>query len=88
VILLRAGLFEPGFAWTSGRLAEVWCEPGEGRYVTVWANEEHVWFEFKLDADHDERFDRTPLRLASNGGWLSSAPGPTREFVPRHARGM
>jgi RNA polymerase sigma-70 factor (ECF subfamily) len=88
LILMRAGLLEPGYAWTSGRLAEEWGSPGEGRYVTVWANQEHVWLEFKLDAGHDERFDPTPLRLAPNSAWLSSMAGPTREFVPRHARGL
>jgi hypothetical protein len=36
-------------------------EPGEGRYLTVWANGEHVWVEFKLDADHDERLDPQPF---------------------------
>lgn len=88
LILLRAGLLEPGFAWTSGRFAREWGSSGEGQYITVWANEEHVWLEFRLDADHDERFDPTPLRLASNSAWLSRTTGPTREFVPRHARGL
>jgi RNA polymerase sigma-70 factor, ECF subfamily len=88
LILLRAGLFEPGPAWTSGHLAEAWGQPGEGRYVTVWANEEHVWIEFKLDADHGERFDPTPSRLAPNTGWISTKAGPTREFQPRHWPGL
>jgi len=88
LILLRAGLFEPGPAWNSGLLAEAWGEPDEGRYVTVWANEEHVWIEFKLDADHGERFDPTPSRLAPNSGWMPTRPGPTRDFLPRHWPGL
>ena len=88
LILLRAGLFEPGPAWNSARLAEAWGEPDEGRYVTVWANEEHVWIEFKLDADHGERFDPTPSRLTPNNGWMPTKPGPTRDFLPRHWPGL
>jgi hypothetical protein len=57
LVLVRAGLFEPAQAWTSRRFADEWREPDKGRYLTVWANGEHVWVEFKLDADHGERFD-------------------------------
>ena len=88
LILLGAGLFEPGPAWNSSRLAEAWGRPGEGRYFTVWANDEHVWIEFKLDADHGERFDPTPSRLAPNNTWLRSNTGPTRDFLPRHWPGL
>jgi RNA polymerase sigma factor (sigma-70 family) len=84
LILMSAGLFEPGPAWTSGDFAEAWGRPGEGRYLTVWANEEHVWIEFKLDADHGERFDPTPSRLAPNTGWMSTRTSPKRDFEPRH----
>ena len=88
LILARAGLLELGPAWVSGRLAEAWGEPDEGRYVTVWANEEHVWIEFKLDADHGERFDPTPSRLAPNSNWMPTKQGPTRDFIPRHWPGL
>jgi RNA polymerase sigma factor (sigma-70 family) len=88
LILLRAGLLEAGPAWSSGRLAEAWGQPDEGRYVTVWANEEHVWIEFKLDADHGERFDPTPSRLAPGNDWMPTKPGPTRDFLPRHWPGL
>ncbi|HEX7310234.1 MAG TPA: RNA polymerase sigma factor [Gaiellaceae bacterium] len=88
LILERAGAFEPGPAWPSGRLAESWGRPGEGRYVTVWANEGHVWLEFKLDADHGERFDPTPSRLRPNRHWLAKSPAPSDEFVPRHWPGL
>jgi RNA polymerase sigma factor (sigma-70 family) len=88
LILLRAGLFEPGPAWSSGHLAEAWGRPGEGQYVTVWANEEHVWIEFKLDNDHGERFDPTPSRLAPDASWMSRNTGPTHDFQPRHWPGV
>jgi RNA polymerase sigma-70 factor (ECF subfamily) len=88
LILLRGGLFDPGRPWISGRFADQWGQLGEGRYLTVWANGEHVWLEFKLDADHGERFDPTPSRLAPNSGWLSRRPGPTRELTPRHWPGL
>jgi RNA polymerase sigma factor (sigma-70 family) len=88
LILLQAGLLERGPAWISARLAEAWGEPGEGSYVTVWANEEHVWIEFKLDSDHGERFDPTPSRRAPNNGWMPNKQGPTRDFIPRHWAGL
>jgi RNA polymerase sigma-70 factor (ECF subfamily) len=88
LILRRAGLFEPGTAWNSSQLAAAWGRPGEGRYVTIWANEEHVWIEFKLESDHGERFDPTPSRLAPNNSWMPSKHGPTRDFVARHWPGL
>ncbi len=88
LILSRANLFQPGPAWSSGHLAESWGHSGEGRYVTVWANEEHVWIEFKLDAEHGERFDPTPSRLAPNSSWLRNDGGPKDEFLPRHWPGL
>jgi RNA polymerase sigma factor (sigma-70 family) len=88
LILLRANLFPPGPARTAGYLAENWGHPGEGQYVTLWANEEHVWLEFKLDADHGERFDLTPSRLAPNSNWIRNNSGPKHEFLPRHWPGL
>lgn len=84
LILYEAGIFEPGHAWRSARFAEDWGQPGEGRYVTVWANDEHVWLEFKLDSDHGERFDPTPLRSRPDTAWISRNSGPPRGFQPRH----
>lgn len=84
LVLLRAGVLAPGRAWTSQEFASDWGQLGEGRYVTVWAGEEHVWIEFKLDADHGERFDPTPSRLAPNSGRMGSRLPPSGDFVPRH----
>ena len=88
LILRHGGVFDASSAWSSDRLADRWGAIGEGRYVTVWANDEHVWLEFKLDADHGERFDPTPSRLAPNAGWLSRRNGPTSDYTPRHWPGL
>jgi hypothetical protein len=88
LLLARAGLLAPGHAWTSGRFAAEWGEPGEGRYVTLWAGAHHVWLEFKLDADHGERFDPTPARLAPSAGWLRRSAAPGEDVVPRHWPGL
>ena len=61
---------------------------GEGRHVTLWANDEHVWLEFKLDGDHGERFDPTPSRLAPDPGWLAARSGPKSDYIPRHLQGL
>jgi hypothetical protein len=82
LILSRAGLFEAGPAWNSRRIAETWGHPGEGRYVTVWANDGHVWLEFKLDADHGERFDPTPSRLAPTSDWMRKQRRATVRLPP------
>jgi hypothetical protein len=84
LILARAGVFVDDLAWTSGRLADGWGQPGEGRHVTVWANDEHVWIEFRLDHDHAERFDPTPSRLAPHSGWMTTKRTSTGDAVPRH----
>jgi RNA polymerase sigma-70 factor (ECF subfamily) len=84
LILFQAGLFDLGPAWPSRRFADNWGQPGEGRYLTVWANEEHVWIEFKLDFDHGQRFDPTPLRSHPNTAWITHNTGPTHGFQPRH----
>ena len=88
LILQHGGVFDSSTAWTSTRLADRWGAIGEGQYVTLWANDEHVWLEFKLDADHGERFDPTPSHLAPNAGWLSTRKGPTADYTPRHWPGL
>jgi len=86
VLLRRAGALHADTAWTSDRFAEAWGVIGEGRHVTVWANDEHVWLEFKLDDDQAERFDPTPSRLHPDPGWLSRHTGPKSDYTPRHLR--
>ena len=88
LILARAGVFDGDQAWVAGRIAKAWGRPGEGRHVTVWANEQQVWIEFRLDADHTERFDPTPSRLAPHSGPLTSTTRSTNEMTPRHWHGL
>ena len=88
LLLKRAGALDSDTALTSGRLAERWGVVGEGRHVTLWANDEHVWLEFKLDGDHGERFDPTPSRLAPDPGWLAARSGPKDDYTPRHVPGL
>lgn len=60
----------------------------KGRYVTVWANDEHICIEFKLDTDHRERFDPTPSRLAPHSGRLRTTAPPSGDVAPRHWPGL
>jgi hypothetical protein len=88
LVLWRAGVFVPGRAWTSSRFATDWGDPGEGRYVTLWAGDEHVWLEFRLDADHGERFDPTPSRFAPHSRWTTRSPAAKSDLHPRHWPGF
>jgi hypothetical protein len=89
LVLARSGVFDDDRAWTSGRIAADWGRPGEGRHVTVWANEEHVWIEFRLDPDHAERFDPTPSRLAPHSGWMTTSKRTSpSDAEPRHWPGL
>lgn len=80
--LKRAGLFEPPCAWTSGRLTE-WGEAGEGHCLTVWANAEHVWLEFRLGDRRAERFDVSPRETRR----AAAAGRPASDAIPRHPSG-
>jgi hypothetical protein len=88
LVLWRAGVLVPGRAWTSSRFATDWGDPGEGRYVTLWAGDEHVWLEFRLDADHGERFDPTPSRFAPHSRWTTRSPAAKSDLHPRHWPGF
>jgi RNA polymerase sigma factor (sigma-70 family) len=83
LVLSRAGLFTPERAWTSTQLAE-WGAPGEGRCLTVWANDEHVWLEFRLNDRHVQRFDTGP----EPNGRAAAAGLPAGDAVPRHIPGI
>jgi hypothetical protein len=88
LVLRRAGLLPAGHAWSSAQLARHWGQPGEGRYVTLWAGQGHVWLEFKLDSDHGERFDPTPSRLAPHTPWLTPSCGTETDVYPRRWPGL
>jgi RNA polymerase sigma factor (sigma-70 family) len=88
LLLRRAGALDSDTAWVSRDFAEKWGVAGEGRHVTLWANDEHVWLEFNIDSDHSQRFDPTPSRLHPDCGWLARQDGPRRECAPRHLPGL
>ncbi|MHB1860930.1 MAG: NlpC/P60 family protein [Solirubrobacteraceae bacterium] len=64
----------------SGEL-ESFGEPGPGRYVTIYANAEHVWM--TIDG---RRFDT--VALAEDGTRWSSTMAPTEGYVVRHPAGL
>jgi hypothetical protein len=71
-----------GVTMVSGQL-EHWGEPGAGRWITVYANQEHV---FMVVAGL--RFDtRGDLAGTSGPRWHRSWVEP-RGFAPRHPRGL
>ena len=87
LILQKAGLLDTPSALTSDRLASTWGRAGEGRYVTLWSNDTHVWFEFKLEDEPGERFDPTPKR-AYPGSDSPASIADTANYTPRHWRGL
>ena len=72
----------------SGGFASSWGDPGEGKYMTVWANAQHVWIEFKgRDA---KRFDTSPRGSGPRGPQLrytARPDGRSEGFTPRHWKG-
>lgn len=64
----------------SGEL-ESFGEPGPGRYVTIYANAEHVWM--TIDG---RRFDT--VALAEDGTRWSSTMASTEGYVVRHPAGL
>jgi len=87
LILQRAGLLDACSAMTSDQLASSWGRGGEGRYITLWSNDTHVWFEFKLEDEPGERFDPTPAR-AFLGSDISTTLADASKYTPRHWHGL
>lgn len=86
-VLAQAGMFDGKSAVTSGELASTWGHPGEGKEMTVWANAEHVWVEFKLPGKAGKRMDTSPHGDGPDGPRLrhsTRGPGGTANFTPRH----
>jgi hypothetical protein len=81
--LKRGGLFDGDMALVSGAFARAYGEPGKGKYMTVWASDEHVFIEF-TDRMH-KRFDTSPYGTGPSGPhvreWGSRS---TAGFTPRH----
>ncbi len=89
--LHRGGMFDSSTAIVSGAFASEWGEPGEGKYMTVWANGVHVWIEFKIPGKPRARLDTVPGVGEENGPRLRTsfpAPEGTASFTPRHWPGQ
>jgi hypothetical protein len=84
--LRLAGLYDSAFAQVSGRY-ETWGAPGRGRYVTVHANDEHVWIEFTLP-DGWFRFDTSPHGDGPHGPRVRTVRRGDSWFIHRHPRGL
>jgi hypothetical protein len=67
---------------TSGDLA-AWQLPGEGDYITVWANSTHVFFIVKLPDGTKKLWEASP---PDGGAWRPMRS--TSGYVARHAEGM
>ena len=80
---------------TSGEY-ESWGEPGPGRYVTIFANPEHVFMAIRSSVAAPWRYFGTSgfgHPDAPNGtgpAWFTVMPAPTylAGFLRRHPRGL
>jgi hypothetical protein len=69
----------------SGTIASRWGEPGEGRYLTVWANSIHVWMEFKPGGTAQHFGTGDWGSDTGTGGPAFQARMHTKDgFTPRH----
>lgn len=69
----------------SGHFIRTWGEPGEGRRMTVWGNEQHIFVEFKIP-DREGRYADTSR--ASARGKADGKSGPTLRFGKRSTAGF
>jgi hypothetical protein len=79
-VLHSVGLLDN--ALTSGSLMS-WGKAGEGDYITVWTNPDHVFFIVKLPDGTKKVWEASP---PDGGAWhpMRSTSG----YVARHAEGM
>lgn len=66
---------------------ETWGLAGRGKYVTVHANAEHVWTEFRLPEGYF-RFDTSPHGDGSRGPRVRTSERSDYGFVHRHPPGL
>src|ERR1035441_10660337 len=85
-ILHEAGMFSGTTAWDSTEFAAKFGEPGEGQEMTVWANAQHVWIEFKIPGHAHARADTVGGTQGEGPRLRSVWPPPegTTGFTPRH----
>jgi hypothetical protein len=88
--LWRADAFDGDRAIVSGQFAASWGKPGKGKEMTVWANAEHVFIEFRFDQEENSdlpayaRFDTSPHGDGGSGARLRRGKRPTAGFTARH----
>jgi hypothetical protein len=70
----------------SGTIAAKWGEPGEGQYLTVWANPDHVFMIFHTPQG-DKHFGTGFLGKSWSGPGFSPELHTTAGFTPRHWKG-
>jgi hypothetical protein len=68
---------------TSGTIASRWGAAGEGRYLTVWANDVHVWMEFHT-ASGAEHWGTGDFGKGWDGFGHNPTMHPKAGFSPRH----
>jgi hypothetical protein len=84
-MLSAAGMgFQPGDpVYDSGHFATQWGDPGEGQYLTIWANAVHVWSAFKT-AQGWQHFGTGDWGSGNEFLGLKPQMHPTAGFTPRH----
>jgi hypothetical protein len=68
----------------SGTIAARWGEPGEGQYMTVWANSRHVWTEFRPPGQPPTNFNTSDYGKGWEGPGFNPRMPSTAGFTPRH----
>jgi len=86
------------WAEVSGWFESSWGQRGEGRYLTVWANPDHVFLEIKNNTggskfigtsgyvESQNPDSNSPVGHSHTIGWMSSYP--TNGFTPKHIPGF
>jgi Putative peptidoglycan binding domain len=66
---------------------ETWGESGRGKYITVHANDDHVWMEFSLPEGYF-RFDTSPHGDGPRGPRVRTGVRSNSGFIHRHPKDM
>lgn len=81
-VLYRAGLYNSTSAIVSGSFTS-WGSPGEGKYMTVYCNAEHVWIHWK-GLGPAWRFDTSPHGDGASGPRQRGSARSSSGFTARH----
>lgn len=88
--------YDESYGQVSGWFARSWGAPGKGKYLTIWANDDHVFAEVKTGNQtkfigtsgyiQSQNLDNSEYGHSHTIGWMSSYP--TDGFTPRHVPGL